>query len=286
MKALTNNIAALTTFSDSNTNTVWENMEDHNSFNLRSIEPTDKVFSETFRKGPNGSLYTTVGDDFYSPETQDITTEYIQDDILDGLDSITYTDCSAASAAFISLKQKEINLDFFSRKIEEAKTEGSIKYLGFVIFSAIEGSKRTFDTSEGEEITVPTFFPKDTMSTLWKAYNLKKKELGTAKLVSANDYLISLSKTNSPKELEAWRVKFNSERMNKATKAPIWKAYYSKKNSFVIQEMEELLFGARDTDSIRACKVQLSKLPLKADIKAPLWDLYNEQAHKIYNPAA
>lgn len=286
MKALTNSIAALTTFSDSHTSTVWENMEDHNSFNLRSIEPTDKTFSETIKPCYGGSLYSTVGDDFYSPEQNETETEYLKNDILDVLESDTFKDCSAASAAFISKEQKQLNLSYFTKKIQEAKTLGQIGYIGYYLHFAIDNSKRTFETPEGEEITVPTFLPKDTMSSIWEVYNLKKESLTD----SIEDFKEELSKASTLQELEDFRIKFFKAQIKNDLKTPVWTAYKAKKAHAyamkAVQEVEEEIFSVRSADSLKECKDRLFKLVLKKKYKDQLWDTYRVKAHSIYNPGA
>lgn len=68
---------------------------------------------------------------------------------------------------FITAEQKQANFDFYSRRVKEAKKLGTIKWIGAMVFKAIEQSVRSFTIMEDGkevEISVPTFFPKSELS--------------------------------------------------------------------------------------------------------------------------
>lgn len=80
----------------------------------------------------------------------------------------------AAKPVFISKEQKQINFDFYVRRVQEATKMSTIAWIGAQVYQAVQASVRTWESEDGQ-VEAPTFFPAGKTKEFWSIYKDRKE---------------------------------------------------------------------------------------------------------------
>jgi hypothetical protein len=134
-------------------------VEDHTAID------TENDFFQTVAPAPEseGTL------DYWTPEDEEIVTEFTKNDILDQLDYLHHTETSSSR----SPQQRQASYEHFMDQLSEAQTLKELSAVQAKLRKAVTNS--LVMTDGGEE--VPTLFPKGHIALFWKYYYERKDSL-------------------------------------------------------------------------------------------------------------
>lgn len=206
MKTLTTNTST----------TLWSSMEQHAIYNCDSpdtdLEFTpmqeDKYLMESITPIHERRFDLTQGE-FWTPETQDITTEYIKNDILHKLDIDT------------PKTRRLERFEMFVNLTNTAKSLAALGYVGHLAYKAIEDSIQTFEI-EGKVHKAPTIFPSGHLKLFWKAYKHRKDQLAKVSLSQVQQIEELLASELTVQELKALKKEIYTTNISYSQKQDYW----------------------------------------------------------------
>jgi len=140
-------------------------------------------------------------------------------------DTVLFRDSNMEYESFITQEQKQLNFDFYVKKLKNERRPSTIGWIGKLIFDAIQGSLRTFtitEDNEEKEITVPTFFPRGMYKEFWAIYKEEKERAENLPKASVEECLEAISRAQSIGELKRLKQKIYKESLSYNNKKYLW----------------------------------------------------------------